>query len=303
MFGEFHFLRPLWLVLLPISALIWWRLQTVEDPLQGWRQLIDAKLLDAICIDAGGKKRWRLPGLLAVWLLLVIALAGPTWSLVPSPFNDDPLPAMIIFNASSTMETEDLQPTRIERAKLKVFDLVGELKGQPVGLVAYSGTAHLVLPPTKDTDIVGQMANELSPDIMPQDGNEFSDAVQIAARSMSSRNGTLVVVSDTAPSTDDTDVPKGMKVIWLAVTGNAANELARIQSFCRDVGGTCLSIAPDQSDIVAISREVRRSQAPTDKEGDVRWSEPGWWLLPLVAVFALIGFRRESTVGEHPNEV
>ena len=61
------------------------------------------------------------------------------------------------------MESPDPAPSRIERAHLKIADLADIRKGQPLGLIAYAGSSHLVLPPTRDTAVVAQMAAEISP--------------------------------------------------------------------------------------------------------------------------------------------
>lgn len=295
MWSEFHFLRPLWLLLLPVAIWVYWAVQKSEDPLRGWRRLIDPVLLDAFRVDANDKAfNWKGPALLVVWCSLVVALSGPTWSLAPSPFNDEPLPAMILFHASGSMETTDLQPSRLERAQLKVVDLVRELKGIPLGLIAYSGSAHLVLPPTKDAEIVGEMAGELSPQIMPGEGNQLAAAMTLAQESFSEEQGTVIVLSDTAPRDGIQNSLNGVGVMWLDFCGNDQAERAGVEQFCRSARGTFVSLTADSEDVQTIADVLRRKQAIPNADADARWSEPGWWLLPIAAVFALYGFRRES---------
>ena len=60
------------------------------------------------------------------------------------------------------MTTPDLAPTRLDRARQKIADLLKLRDGMPAGLVAYSGSAHLVLPPTPDRDVVIGMSDGLT---------------------------------------------------------------------------------------------------------------------------------------------
>ena len=97
-------------------------------------------------------------GVLAGWILAVVVIAGPTWKQEPNPFAADAVPLIILLKADASMDLADSSPTALEQAQLKIADLVDIRQGQPIGLIAYAGSAHLVLPPTKDTAIVAQMA-------------------------------------------------------------------------------------------------------------------------------------------------
>ena len=150
--------------------------------------------------------RWRGSRLLAAWLTAVVAIAGPTWRPEPSPFADDPVPVMLVLYAGESMNLADLAPSRMERARLKIADFAAERKGQPLGLIAYSGSAHLVLPPTRDTSVVAAMAAEIGPDVMPRPGNDLAAALRLAARTLGESGGSIVVLADAAPS--------GNELVW-----------------------------------------------------------------------------------------
>ena len=48
--GDFHFIRPAWLLLAPVAVWIWWRVRTAQDPLRGWRKVMEPELLDALIV-------------------------------------------------------------------------------------------------------------------------------------------------------------------------------------------------------------------------------------------------------------
>ena len=97
---------------------------------------------------------------------------------------------MLVLKAGETMDLADLAPSRMERARLKIADFAAERKGQPLGLVAYAGSAHLVLPPTRDTSVVAAMAAEISPAVMPEPGDDLAQSLT-AGRTNAGRFGRL----------------------------------------------------------------------------------------------------------------
>ena len=306
---HFHFLRPAWLLLLPVIGWLWWRVRRQQDPLRGWRGWMDGDLLAAMTV--GGQGRQDDPvgqtsqglgaggfGLLAAWLMAVLAIAGPTWRPEPSPFADDPVPVMLVLNAGETMNQSDLAPSRMERARLKIADFAAERRGQPLGLVTYAGSAHLVLPPTRDTAVVASMAAELGPDIMPRSGNDLAGALRLAARALGEAGGSIVVLTDSAPMGDESlwrayREDLGWPVHFLAVVRPDTPEWDGLRNVAASLGASLTRLTPDAADVLSLVR--RTVQAPvavkTAEEG-TRWEEAGWWLMPLLTLLALAPFRR-----------
>jgi Ca-activated chloride channel family protein len=298
--SSFHFIRPGWLLLLPLAIGLWWLWQRRADPLRGWRGQIEPELLDALATGKealnSGPARW----ILAAWVTAIIAVAGPTWRLEPSPFADDATPLIILLKADLSMDTPDPAPSRLERAKLKIADLAEARKGQPLGLIAYAGSAHLVLPPTRDTAIVARMAAEISPGIMPVAGDRLDLALREAARVLGegSQGGGIVVIADSV-DTDGTllDPLKrelGLPVQFLAINTPDSSQDATLRAAAKNLGADVAALDVEGHDIAAIVR--RASGAPLAKAGaqGERWQEAGYWLVPLVALVLLSSFRKEA---------
>jgi Ca-activated chloride channel family protein len=297
--AEFHFLRPLWLLAVPAAAWLWWRLRVLNDPLAGWRALIERPLLDALTVGVDRRRRWRGVGLLLAWLAAILSLAGPAWRPEPSPFADDPVPVMLVLRAGGSMDTEDLAPSRMERARLKVADLAAARPGQPLGLVAYAGSAHLVLPPTRDTSLVATMAGEITPEIMPIDGDNLAAALALADRTLGGQGGSIVVIADTVAPGDDPALAAFRSQhsgnLWfLAVARRGTPELDALEHAASTLDAGFTLLTPDDSDIEALVRAVARAPRSVGATGErVRWAEDGWWLVPLIAVVLVGSFRRE----------
>jgi Ca-activated chloride channel family protein len=301
MIQNFHFIRPVALLLVPLAVLIWWMWQHRSDPLRGWRDQIDPDLMKALVV--GNESSSRLPAqlILVAWIVAIIAIAGPTWRLEPSPFADDSTPLMILLKADISMETTDPTPSRLERARLKIIDLAEARKGQPLGLIAYSGSAHLVLPPTRDTSTVAEMAAEISPEIMPIKGDRLDLALREAGRILTNgkQGGSIVVFADSV----DTDLAllesatKGLKfpVQFLAINVAGSSESASLEAAGRALRASIEPLDYEDKDVDAIVRRAARTPIAQGGEGGERWQESGYWLVPLVGFFVLNMFRRDES--------
>lgn len=300
MFANFHFIRPVALLLLPFVVGIWWLWQRHSDPLRGWRDQIDPELMEALIVGRDATSRLAAQLLLAGWLLATVAIAGPTWRLEPSPFADDSTPLMILLKADISMETPDPAPSRLERARLKIADLAEARRGQPLGLIAYAGSAHLVLPPTRDTATVAQMAAEISPQIMPTPGDRLDLALNLADLVLAEgkQGGSIVVVADAV----DTELAAlqtlakdfSFPVQFLAINSPESWQNDSLRAAARTLKATVEPIDVEGGDVAAIVR--RASSVPVAQRGEEgeRWQESGYWLVPLVGLFVLMMFRREE---------
>lgn len=260
---------------LPIVFLIWRLRQRAQDPLRGWRGAMDPELLEAMVMDGRANKPRRGIWLLAAWLLGIITVAGPTFRPEPSPFSDNPSPVMILLKADESMNTEDFMPNRMERAQLKAVDLAKLRNGRPSGLIAYAGSAHLVLPPTRDTDVVATMAQNVSPEIMPEPGNALQSAIALAEETLKETGGSIVVIADSVP-----EFKSKLPVHVLAVSRT-------------DVNGAVM-ITADSSDVETLARRTKGNMVAVNADGTTRWAEAGFWLVPILGIFVLLQFRRDS---------
>ncbi|MGB5467107.1 MAG: VWA domain-containing protein, partial [Sedimenticolaceae bacterium] len=180
---ELHFLRPLWLLVLLPALLLTWVLWRRRGDL-AWRNVIAPHLLPHLLAGSGETAgRFRPLHLLgAFWLVAVIAIAGPAWQREPAPFTDQRVPLVIVLHLGASMLAEDIQPTRLERATHKIRDLLALRPGARTALIAYAGSAHLVMPFTTDARLVEEFAGELSPGLMPRPGNAPAEALTLATQ-------------------------------------------------------------------------------------------------------------------------
>lgn len=308
---NFHFIRPIWLLLIPVVVWMWWTIRKSHDPFRSLRSVIQPEFLDAMIVGRDGSNRRGEVGLLIAWTLAVIAVAGPTWRPEASPFADDPIPVMLLLKAGESMELSDLTPSRMERARLKVVDFANERKGEPLGLIVYAGTSHLVLPPTRDTYVVATMAAEIEPSIMPKPGDELTAALALATKTLNGKTqaartagdagGSIIVVADTVPADSQQQLAKfraeyNSRIHFLGIARPGTPEEAALRAAASALNASLTLLTPDAKDIQELARRTAKAPVSVAAAGEgVRWSEAGWWLVPILAVLVLLAFRREES--------
>ncbi len=275
------FLRPhaLWL-LIPVIALYAFLVWRRGAALRNWRAHIAEHLLDRLIVGTGKQRGLRPVHLLGFVLVLgVLAVAGPAWRREPSPFTEDAATLMVAIDLSKTMEAKDVRPSRYERATQKVRDILATRSGARTGLIAYAGSAHLVLPPTRDASLVETFSDSLSPELMPKDGVNAAAALELADSQLDASGTILFLTANPVPAASS-----NRQVLVLTMGRNVEP----------DVGGAFATpVTVDDSDVRRIAKRIDTHFVAAQSEDETgRWKDSGYWLtLPLV-VLGLLWFRR-----------
>lgn len=297
--AELHFLRPMLLLAALPALALWWALWRQQDRPAAWAQAIDRHLLEHLIVGDSQKLRVRpIHLLLLIWILSAMALAGPSWRQEPAPFADDEAGLVVVLKVSDTMLASDVQPSRLARAKHKLRDLLDIREGQATGLVVYSGSAHLVMPLTRDKRIVSAMVEDLTPDLMPIDGDALLDALQ-RAKAMLERSGVpgsaLIIADVVSPAQADKLSATGLKLpvqfLSLLPPGTAVD--AGLQSAASSLGATVIEMTIEPSDVQRAARGAEASiQSVAASSEGARWQDAGYALLPLIALLSLMWSRK-----------
>ncbi|MCB8821977.1 vWA domain-containing protein [Microvirga rosea] len=306
--ASFHLLRPWWLVLLMPAMFLWWHLKQGADEAARWAQVIDPGILRALMLGSDRKSALSSHDVLfAAWITGILAVAGPTWRREPSLFADARPPLMVVLKVTPSMNAEDLSPSRLVRIVQKLSDLVTAREGAATGLVAYAGSVHLVLPPTPDNDVVVAMAQALSPEIMPREGDSLAGAVRLASAVLrdGSKGGSVLVMAD-AIAADQVPLlenlgasgPTFEMTLWAALPPSRLDSAQDLHAGASALDASLEAVLPDRSDVQAITTRLDRAAAVGDvaAEGE-RWQEAGYWLTPLLALLTLAWFRRGWVLG------
>jgi len=196
----FHFLRPMWLIaLIPLLALAWYWVKRTQSG-SGWEATIDDNLLVAL-LDAGHKRsnRWLRTALLVSLIGAAVGLAGPTWQKLPQNVEQKNDALVILLDLSLSMLAQDIKPSRVERARQKITDVLRLRDEGQTALIAYAGDAHAVVPLTDDTATITNLLVSLSPEMMPVFGSNPGHALTLAKELFENaliQQGRVLMVTD-----------------------------------------------------------------------------------------------------------
>jgi len=164
------------------------------------REFVSARLLPQL---AGTANRFRRTLRFALQLLglafALIALAQPRWGYTFQDVKRKGLDLLIAVDTSRSMLSNDVQPNRLERVKLAAQDLINELQGDRVGLIAFAGRAFLQAPLTIDYGAVVESINDLDTKTVPEGGTNISEAIALASRTFGKSamgNRALIIFTD-----------------------------------------------------------------------------------------------------------
>ncbi|MBN8432065.1 VWA domain-containing protein [Microbulbifer salipaludis] len=297
--SAFHFLRPLWLLFLPLILIVWWWLRRPGDKALHTRFAhIAPHLARALSVGERHKRHWPvflpIDSLALLLTLLALATAGPAWTRLPDPLMARTAPLVVVMQVNQSMTEKDVAPSRLERAKQKVYDLLERRDGAPTALIAYAGTAHRVVPLTEDQNLLRPYVEGLAADVMPREGNNAAGALELAEQVLKSAQmpGGILFLTDGIESREldafnQRDRNNGLGLLIL-LPGNA-----RIPGAGQVSAAKVSRVTPDRRDIDGFVRYFDRSFKQTlARDKNLQWNDRGWWLAWPAALLALLWFRR-----------
>lgn len=321
-----HWLRPwaLWGLLAALGMMAWGRRTSGSAVPRG---VIDDALLPHLLVQ-GGRDGWLRPGdTMAVALAFFsLALAGPAWQREAAPLALEQAPLLVVLDMSDAMDAADLPPSRLDRARAKLQLLLQERGDAPTGLIAYAGSAHLVLPPTTDRSLLGGYLDVLATAMMPAPGNAPSAALALAHEWADRANapGTLLVVTADWPAADLDPVQSLLKgsrhrlVVWAIGTAEggplrtpegrlrtdaqgrsrqARLDVAGLNSLRERTGAEIVAVTQDDSDLVRVQALIARHRAEAvEEDPSRRWLDRGPLFIWPGLMALLLSFRRGWTV-------
>lgn len=322
----FHFIRPLWLLAVPLVLWLGWLAHRQEASAARILSRLPDHLSDALTMGHRESRRFRpVDSVIVALLLMVLAAAGPTWSKQPSPWFSETAPLVVAVEVSDSMRANDAPPTRLDRARFKILDLIAQRTGARTALIAYSGSAHVVLPPTTDASVIKPFLESLDPLIMPSPGTRASAVLPLATQLLGddAAIATLLFVADGFDATDVEAFAQyagsvGQPALAALIAGTPEGGVALLPDGTpvRSPSGGALETAVDlaliervasagdmavvrlrdgEADIRALLR-IFESNLRLADDPNARWVDQGWWLLIPAVLLVAFWFRRGWTM-------
>jgi Ca-activated chloride channel family protein len=219
---------PEWLWgLLLVPLLIALFVRSEHRGLKRLQQFVSARLLPQLAGTVNRRRRIIRFGLLLLGLALaIVSLAQPRWGYTFEDVKRKGLDLLVAVDTSRSMLSNDVQPNRLERVKLAIQDLIDELQGDRVGLIAFAGRAFLQAPLTIDYDAVIEALSDLDTKTIPEGGTNISSAITLATQSFGKSamgNRALIIFTDgedlngEAVKTAKTAADAGVRIFTIGV--------------------------------------------------------------------------------------
>jgi Ca-activated chloride channel homolog len=324
MLADFLWLRPDWLWALPLVVLLTVAMARRELAPGSWQRIIDPALAPYVLSRSASPRysyRWWLMALGGV--SAVLSLAGPSWNRLEQPVFRSEQAMVIALDLSRSMDAQDLTPSRLTRARLKILDILERRSSGQTALVVYSSNAFTVTPLTTDVDTVAALVNSLGTDIMPSRGSYPIAAINKGRQLLDQAGvgyGEVLLITDggTSPGAekaaqDLADAGYTLSVMGVGtsqgapipiasggfVTDRSGNlavpklELRELQSLATAGHGRFTILSADDRDLdILLSGVVDPSSASDESLATDQWLEEGPWLLIFLLPLAAFAFRR-----------
>lgn len=197
----FRFEEPayLWLLLL-IPALCALRILLMRQQKKRWRKFADPTLIKQLAPDVSLVRRILKFILLMVALaLLIVMLARPQMGAKISKEKRQGIETIIALDISNSMLAQDVEPSRLEKSKMLVENLVDHFYNDKIGLIVFAGDAFVQLPITSDYISAKMFLQNAEPSLIQQQGTDIGEAIRLAMHSFSQNDKTgkaIVVITD-----------------------------------------------------------------------------------------------------------
>ena len=192
---------PIWfwaLLAIPVLAVLFARAE--QRGVTKLREFVSPRLLPQLAATVNRSRRVLRFALLMLGLALaIVSLARPQWGYIYEDVKRKGLDLLFAVDTSRSMLSNDVQPNRLERVKLAAQDLVNQLQGDRVGLIAFAGRAFLQAPLTIDYEAAVESINDLDTKTIPEGGTNISEAINLAVNTFgksAAGNRALIIFTD-----------------------------------------------------------------------------------------------------------
>lgn len=212
-------------------------------------------------------KRRRTKNLLRMLALAmaILALARPQWGFKWEKVRQRGLSIIVALDTSKSMLAQDIKPNRLQQAKWGVRDLVKELKGDRIGLVAFAGDAFLQCPATIDYAAFLMMLDDVYAGIIPLGGTDIFQAMEESIDSFDQETAAdkvIILISDGEGHTGDplTLLPRlkeeNIRVFAIGVGTKEGELIQTSDGFVKDSSGNVVKSSLNEKMLERIAFET-----------------------------------------------
>jgi len=325
--SQFHFIRPLILLAIPVLFGLWLILGRLVQTTQ-WESHISPRMLEAMRINTNKQSLFWRRALLFGWIISTVALAGPTWQKQAVPSFQNQNAVVLVFDLSLSMLAEDLTPNRLTQARYKLIDILRKRSDGQTALIAYAGDAHTVSPLTDDSSSIEALLPALHPSIMPSKGSNTEAALSLAQQLLDDTgisSGEILLITDGVARSAQNNITNNFnsrhRLSILSVGSKEATPIPLDEGgFLRNKAGEIVMTIPNEKELNSLAEDNGGRYSPmhsterdinyllndsyagklTDDTSSISnsntdydsWQDMGHWLSLLLLPLAALCFRK-----------
>ena len=263
-FSNLRYAHLFWLLPLLIIFYIW-AFRSKRRALATFAQQHLVPMLTST-VNWRGQKLKAMLGVLVAFLL-VFALIGPRWGFQWHEVKRQGIDIMVAIDTSNSMLAQDVKPSRLERSKLAIEELLDLLQGDRIGLIAFAGNSFLQCPLTLDYSAFAIALNAVEAGIIPRGGTSISSAIRTAITAFegkAKKYKALILITDGEDHEGDPvkaaeeAAEQGIKIFCVGV-GTREGELIPVvdedgnRSFLKDREGQVVKSRLDETTLQKIA--------------------------------------------------
>ena len=190
------FLWLLWIIpVLILVRFIGWRKRRAK-----LRRLGDPELLKQLMPDISKyRPTVKFVLMLAALALLIVMVARPQMGSKVSHDKRNGIETMICLDISNSMLAEDVAPSRLDKSKMLIENLVDNFSNDKIGLIVFAGDAFVQLPITSDYVSAKMFLQNISPSLIQTQGTNIAQAISLASKSFTQQENigrAIIVITD-----------------------------------------------------------------------------------------------------------
>ena len=298
---NFHFLRPWVLLFFILPVIFYFKKIGLKNLYSSWENICDKNLLNFLLIDKAHHKKisvgkYFYTGLIAA----IIAAAGPTWKKIEIPSFVVENPSMIVLSLAQDMQLTDITPTRLGRSKFIISDIADSLPEGQFGLEVYSQEPYVITPLTDDVKIIKSLLPQITPDIVPDQGDRLDRAIDLAVERFKSAgysSGNIILFASDIGQRFDLALKKVEEAAKLKYNINifdasfSGND--KLQLLAEKGNGLYMSIKnPDISRLVAKFKAENQDKITLSQNLRSTFLDYGYYLVFICLICMMPFFRR-----------
>ena len=181
-------------------ALIIWLYWIINSRNKMLLSTVDKSLRERLLIKIDKKRLLQKDRFLYLsMLILIFSASGPQIGTRLAPLDRKGIDLVFAVDVSTSMNAEDVKPSRLEKAKFEISQMIRQLKGDRISLIVFAGSSHMYLPLTTDYEAARLFLDQIDTNMIPTQGTALSSALQTGLSAFTedeSKYKVLVLVTD-----------------------------------------------------------------------------------------------------------